>query len=435
MKTSTLSLLVALAGFAVGFPLSHAFRTPVEEFSPLPGKSDTDTRPWSASSLAPADRMAAIAEKAASLDPAEWPAFFRAQMDSPETSRLLARLWAERDPAGFWKWLRESGDVHLLDRFANDLVRVWAMEQPDQAMEALLKITDKELGDQLRRTAVDTVLADDLAKGMQLAAQAGDFNRFSWGPREWITKDPANAVSALAALPAVSDYRHFLFYAVPAWLESDPVSALAWLKSAESGPRERWLAEAYKAAAEADPQAALDAARSLQDPQLRDDALSGVLASGRIDPAKFPELLAELPLSQQSEIGLRRFFSSQPKDAAEFANMGALFEALPASENNLSSLGTFAMHWQSADPVAGWQWATSLPDAAMRRSALEGMARQATPEQLDAIAKVSLNSLSDQFFESALGRIPPDKQDAWISSLPPAHAAWARATKEKKGSR
>ena len=378
--------------------------------------------------------MAGIAEKAASLDSSEWPSFFRAQVDSPESSRLLARLWAERDPSVFWSWLKESGDVHLIDRFGNDLMRTWAAADPDRAMKAALQITEKQLADQLKRTVVDTVIDADLAKGLELASQAGDFNRFSWGARNWISKDPAAAVTGLAALPAISDYRHFLFYAVPEWMKKDPASALAWLKGAELLPRERWLAEAYRAAGEADPQAATDAARSIADPKFRDEALGGVLASGRIDPSQLPELLSELPLSEQSNVGVRRFFSSKPKDAAEFRNMAALFAALPASKNNLTSLGTFAMHWQSEDPEGGWQWVTSLPDAAMRRSALEGIANQATPEQLSAISQVSLNSLSDKFFESALQRIPADQQEAWISALPASHAAWARAVKDKKGS-
>ena len=433
MKTSSLSLIVALAGFAIGYPVSRALQSPDPD-APPPRKPAVVVDAWNPSSLAPANRMAGIAEKAALLDPSEWPAFFAAQKDSPEISPLLARLWAERHPAGFWQWLKESGDVHLLDRFANDLARTWAEKDPDQAMKAVLQVTEKQLADRLKRTVIDTAIDSDLQKGLQLAALAGDFNRFSWGAREWVSKDPAAATTGLAALPAISKYRHFLFYAVPEWVKKDPAGALAWLKGAELLPGERWLPEAYRAAAEADPQAALAAARSLTDLRFRDEALSGVLASGKIDPAQLSELLPELPLSQQSEIGLRRFLTGPPKNAEEFRNMSALFAAVPASENNLSSLGTFASQWQSADPEAGWQWVTSLPDAAMRRSALESIATQATPEQLSAISKVSLNSLSDKFFESALGQIPDDREEAWISALPASHAAWARAVKNKKGS-
>ncbi len=109
--------------------------------------------------------MLGLAEKAATLSAAEWPAFFRAQLDSPESSRPLARLWAESDPAGFWKWLKEGRDSLLIERFADDLVKAWAVAQPEQAMDGLMSITDKKLGDRLRDMAIDAVIEHDFEKG------------------------------------------------------------------------------------------------------------------------------------------------------------------------------------------------------------------------------------------------------------------------------
>jgi hypothetical protein len=106
---------------------------------------------------------------------------------------------------------------------------MWADEDPDAAMEAAMTVTDKQPGDWMRREVVDTALGNDLAKGLELAAKAGDFNRFSRGARAWITAAPEAAARGVVALPAISKYRDFLQYAHQAWATQDPRAALDWL--------------------------------------------------------------------------------------------------------------------------------------------------------------------------------------------------------------
>ena len=433
MKPPPLSLLAALAGFAAGFPLSKAFRSesvPV----PVPAKSELGSRDGKSPKAEPGTRMQMLAEKAATLEDSEWPQFFRAQLDSPEASRLVARLWAESDPAGFWKWLKEGRDSLMIGRFANDLVRSWAASDPDKAMDALMDVTDKELGDELRRTAVDTVLDRDLAKGIEMAARAGDFNRFSWSPTEWMKKDPAAAVKGLATLKGDGDYRYYLNYALPIWVESDPSAALEWMKSQSARRGEEWMTAGFKAAGTSDFRAALEAARSMNDPVQREAALGGVLASGKVPADELQAVLAELPLAQQGRVGISMFGSASPKSSADLATGAALFEALPASSNNLFALESFARQWSSIDPTGGWQWAAALPDPTMRRRALVQMVSSGNPEQLNAVAGLPFTDLSDELFRRALGQLPPDQRDSWISSLPASHAAWAKSVRDKSSS-
>lgn len=434
MKARTVALLAALAGFAVGIVL-RSVPGPGPELEPAPeaAKSSLAPRKSASGKPEPGLTMLGLAEKAATLGRGEWPGFFRAQLGFPDRARLAARLWAESDPAGFWRWLRGERDEALIDRFASDLLRVWAGADPDAAMDAVLQITDKDLGDELRREVVDTVIERDLAKGLELAGRAGDFNSFSWGPRAWMKKDPAAAVKGLAGLPPVSDYRHFLKYALPIWAESDPTAVLEWMKSARPLKYEDWLKDGFEAAAKSGPQAALAAARSLADAGHRATALGGIVSSGTLDAGELADVFGELPLSIRARSGPEMIQAQPYKTAADLAASAALLEQLPPGRDTLRAVDTLASRWSTLDARAGWQWAATLPDAAMRREAYVRLSSEATQDSLPPIADLPLSDLSDELFRKVLQRLPGERRDAWIRQLPADHAAWAGAVRDQIG--
>lgn len=372
MKAPAISLLLLVGGFAAGyFATRPSEPAPAVEASTSPRKSNAEPRDWSPTKLAPATRMQGLAEKAASLNAADWPAFFLAQLDSPDASRLAARLWAESDPEGFWSWLKEGKDSLMLDRFGDDLMKTWAAKHPDEALAAACEVTDSELGGKLRRAVVDSTLDRDLQKGIELAARAGSIGGFSWGPREWMKKDPAAAVKGLATLPAISEFRHFLTYAVPVWVESDPSSALAWLKDQRPTKGDRWTQDSFKAAAKADTAAALEIARSFPGSKHREEALAGVLSGWRRDVAEAKEVIAELPLGSRGSMAMNVFFSRPSSTVADLEQSTRLLEVFPASRDTLSVVESLAHSWRMADRAAGLKWANSLADPVARERALK----------------------------------------------------------------
>lgn len=429
MKSPLVSTLAAAAGFALGFALP-VFRNG-SPASPPPEMPKVRERPWSANGTVPGSRMQAFADKAAELSRDEWPAFFRTHLVSPERARLAAKLWAEADPAGFWAWLRGDFDLLRFQEFAPDLVRIWAASAPDAAMDAVAAITDKRLGGELRKAVIDTVLDQDVTKGVELAARAGDFNSFGRGPREWMKKDPAAAVAALATLPPISDYRLFLTYAVPIWAESDPAAALKWMNdnrlvSTRPGAWEgdEWVKTGFEAAAKADPAAALDVALTIDDPRKKNQALAGLVTSGTLTPEAMIRVLEQMPPNQTRMLG-GDMIAARPAETVEDLMASAkLLDLLPAERNNLHGVGSLAAKWKRVDPPSGWQWASSLTDPAARRRAVIELASTATPQQ---VADLPVSALSDGFFRNALSGRPSDQRSAWISQLPADRAAWARS--------
>lgn len=375
MKAPVISLLLLLGGFAGGYlatrPSAPAVDMAVSSAKTSPRKSNPEGRDGSSAKLAPATRMQALAEKAAGLDASQWPEFFRAQLDSPDASRLAARLWAESDPDGFWDFLKEGKDPLMLGRFADGLMEVWVLSSPDDALAAACEITEKQLGDKIRRSVVDSALDRDVQKGIELAAKAGDFNLFSWGPREWMKKDPAATVKGLATLPAVSDFRRFLTYAVPVWVESDPAAALEWLKTEAPITGDRWTQDSFKAAAKADTAAALEVARSFTNPKQRDEALAGVLSGWKGDVEEAKEVIAELPLGTRGKFAMEMFFSRPTMTVEDLRESVSLLEALPRSRITLNVVESLAHSWQAVDRDAGLKWANSLTDPIARSRALK----------------------------------------------------------------
>lgn len=371
MKTALISLVAMAGGWALGhWGLGSASGGAPEAASPEKAstvRSAEEFRPWSASKLSPELRMQGIADKAASLSAAEWPAFFRSQWDSPEATRIAARLWADNDPQGFWTWLKQNKDPVHISRFAKDLLECWAVADPDAAMDAAMQISDKALGDRLRVVPVEAALETDLAKGLALAKRAGDFNSFGkWDNREWLKKDPALTVTTLAGFDGANDYRGYLTYALPFWIEKDSQAALEWMKGAQPLKWDDWMPNAFKSVAKADPQAALEAARGIKDSRYRDVALGGVLASGKLDDEQFVEVLDEITLREEGLLGTR--ISRTGDSNADCAAYAKRLGMLPASANNLMQLESFADTWKflhGPGPVT--EWANSLPDPALRR--------------------------------------------------------------------
>lgn len=432
MKPVMIPLLAACAGFGLGFglPMLRSDRPQTSESDP-PALS-LRTRSFSTKDLAADSRMQALAEKAATLSKDEWPDFFRDQLRSPESARLAARLWTEADPAGFWAWLRADFDLLRFTEFAPELVQRWAVTAPDAAMDAVAAITDKRLGGEMRIKVIDAVLEVDVRKGIELAARAGDFNSFSWGPRGWIKRDPEAAVTALGTLPLVSDYRHFLNYALPIWAESDPAAALTWMAGAHSYPAtegdrgDEWLKKGFEAVAKSDPAAALAIARNLA-PAKRTQALAGVIASGALDLDSLKFALRDLPPTATRMLAGDLVNARPSETLADLQQTAALLEAIPSERNNLLGVARLARQWKEVDAPSAWQWATSLTDPEMRRRAFQNMADGATPQQVAALPTLAL---SNEFFRNALAQIPADQREPWIRQLPADLAAWARSVDE-----
>jgi hypothetical protein len=54
------------------------------------------------------------------------------------------------------------------------------------------------------------------------------------------------------------------------------------------------------------------------------------------------------------------------------------------------------------------------------------MIGNAEAPQLDAIAELHFRALSDDLLRQAVAKIPADRRDAWLESMPADRAEWVR---------
>lgn len=424
-----LTLLAGIAGLAAGALIPR----PSVPVSPPPVAETKVSERTAASAKKGLSRLEQLTGMAAKLTRSEWPAFFAARLHSPQETRLAARLWAEADPGGFWAWLRESRDRDHLDRFSEDLLLLWTVQDPEAAMAAVMSVTDKALSDRLRMKLIDAVLDQDFERGMALVARAGTFNGFSSGPTSWIAKDPGLAVSKLAGLPAHNAYRFYLNFALQDWARQDPAACLEWLRKTPPVENEVWRADpvskGFKSVALSKPGEALDAALQLADPAHRSQALAGVISSGKFTPEEV------LPLLEQ--VGLKEKFSLSGELGGfelegDFSNRARILDLLPANMNSHNGYRRVAADWSEQDPAAAWEWAASIEDPVQCRIAIAAMIGNAEATQLDAVAELPFRALSDEILRQAAAKVPADRQESWLESMPADRADWVRRLAETK---
>jgi len=118
--------------------------------------------------------------------------------------------------------------------------------------------------------------------------------------------------------------------------------------------------------------------------------------------------------------------SREHRTPADLEVIAELLEQLPSNRNNLGGVSSLASAWGKIDPTGGWQWATSLPDPAMRREALADLISSQDPETIvPLISNLAPRDLSPALLRSAQFRIPQDQRDAWTRQLPADRAGWA----------
>lgn len=416
------TLLAGIAGLAVG----ALFPRPSSPVAAPPVAKMKASERWEASAKKGLSRLEQLTGMAAKLSRSEWPAFFAARLHSPQETRLAARLWAEADPGGFWAWLRESRDRDHLDRFSEDLLLLWSIQDPEAAMAAVMTVTDKALSDRLRMMLIDAVLDQDFELGMSFVARAGTFNGFSSSTTSWIMKDPGLAVSKLAGLPAHNGYRFYLDHALQQWARKDPAACVDWLSKTPPLESKTWRADpvskGFKSVALSKPAEALDAARQIADPIHRSLALAGVIASGKFTPEEVLPLLEQVRLKDKFGLPGELGFGLE----GDFTNRARILDLLPANMNSHIGYRRVAADWSDKDPAAAWEWAASIEDPVQCRNALGALIGNADALQLDAIAKLPFRVLSDDLLRQAAASVPADRREAWLESMPADRADWVR---------
>jgi hypothetical protein len=204
--------------------------------------------------------------------------------------------------------------------------------------------------------------------------------------------DFAEALKRLRKIAGSSERELATRLLVVRWVQTDPESALQF---ASSNRGYEYIADdVFQAEAATDVQSALNRAKSITDPDLRYNALRGVLSFiADTDPAAAlgtAQSLGDFPGNEPlSSLIYRQWATNDPQSAAQQASQ-------VAGDGNpwRSPISQVARAWAAQDPTAAANWAISLSDPSTESRTISQVMRQWTHEDVNAAAN-------------------------WVNSLPP----------------
>lgn len=145
----------------------------------------------------------------------------------------VAERFAQTDPAGTVSWLLENPG-EATQRSMDDVYRTWMRDNPDAAIGSLATLPAGEARSDALRGVVSAVSSSNPTMAISLmdrhAADVDDsvVRNFVW--RSYDT-DPAAAASQIARISEERHQFHMYRRVLDSWMENDPNSASAWIRS------------------------------------------------------------------------------------------------------------------------------------------------------------------------------------------------------------
>ncbi len=236
---------------------------------------------------------------------------------------LLEKL-AAVDPTRAMALAQAQGNLKLRQELVLSALHGWARKSPTDAANWAMALPDSGNRD----AALSSVFAGAVAADPNAAIAAG---------QKLMQANPGDAISCGSRL-------------IDALCDSGNFSAAAALAANGSSDQQNaWLGEAFSKWASFQPDAAAQAAQAIDDPQVRNQALHGIVGGwAEADPGGLAQFLGQLPASADrgEMIGqaLKSWMQSDPLAAADWmdknSNLGADLDQGAAQAATLESVPT-----------------------------------------------------------------------------------------------
>jgi len=283
--------------------------------------------------------------------------------------QALMEEWSRLDPAAAsvaLATLPESGPGYARKDFAATLVRQWHGKDPAAARQWAQTQADPALRESMQ-TLIDELDATDPAAkaAVLLAAPDHGGGKLAGALGEWLSGDPAAALTKLSAIPAGDRF----------WANEAADAALWW---------------------------AMD-------------------SRGTLTPEQYLEILSTIPAGPPREAFLKGLASYGASNDIPFAVriLSEMAEGRPREE----AVGMLTELWMRKDPVKTSEWLAALPaDATSRHHGVARFAENLAPDD-PARAAAWAATLPDGFWQKE--SVVKAVLEQWRAKDPAAAAAWA----------
>jgi hypothetical protein len=346
-----------------------------------------------------------------------------------ESLTVLAGALAKRDPAAALQLIKDNFPPREAGNVYENVFATWSESDFAGALSAAQDITDLQLRSRALRATLNKRADTDPRAVLEYvrASKTSDF-RSSVGRyaiNRWLERDLTGARDYVMSLPA-GETRDVQIREVAQEIgRRDPQEAIAWLDRLPEAERAGAVESIFGVLAGRDPNAAIDAARSLPEGRLQDSAIS-LVAQGLIetDLDRARDLLNELPEGSIRENSLNqianRWARIDPKAAIDWycANV---------PEGRRGAMGQMMSEWSRADPEGALKWAAALPEGGSKGEILAQVFAQVGRDDPASAAR-QIEKLTAESLRTAV----PNFVSQWSNREPESAATWANTLRDEQ---
>ena len=316
----------------------------------------------------------------------------QSQPGSPARNAAMAAMLeklAAANPDQAMKLAGAESNLKLHESLVQAALHGWARTSPSNAANWALTLPDSND----RERALSTVFAGAVASNPDAAV---DFGKSLIQPL--VSQDPAEA----------AEYGNSL---IDALCGAGNFAAAAKMAGSDKDISSGWMAEAYSKWAEFQPDQAAQAAAALDDPELRKQALHGIVGGwAEVNPEALVQFVTQLPADSENASllsqSLQRWAKVDPASASAWINKN---DSGPAMDEGVASVATM----DSLKPEVAISWAESVVDPKLRSETTVTVLRNWLTTDLPA---------AKHYFDTTKNLLPEDREEVAgvIAALSPA---------------
>lgn len=216
----------------------------------------------------------------------------------------VARVWARNDPVQALDALELIDDISMKSQFSEQVLQRWVADDPEAAMQYISSYPEGEMRDQLMQQGLARYALEAPEDAMNLAMQLTGHNRqqsITKVALAWAAEDPVAALDSILAMDNAAQRSQLISGVGQQLAMRNPDRALDWIGQLDPSTHAEHLTSVLTTVAQSDPRRALDHVMNTQTGNARSTMLLRVLQRASTGDATLVlDYIDQLPNSEEA---------------------------------------------------------------------------------------------------------------------------------------